>query len=95
MSTIEARLTDEVISEGVYPDESDEAVEVDEYWITSFGIDYDVEGYALGVSRKATLHFQGISVAYVWTIIKRASRFIESLLLSLPVPGIFLYRDKG
>jgi len=27
--------------------------------------------------------------------LKRASRFIESLLLGLPVPGIFLYRESG
>ena len=29
---------------------------------------------------------------YVWTL-KEASRFVESLLLGLPVPGIFLARD--
>src|SRR3990167_5452374 len=31
---------------------------------------------------------------YVWPI-KRASRLIESFLLGLPVPQIFLYRDKS
>jgi hypothetical protein len=30
---------------------------------------------------------------YVWRI-KQASRFIESLLMGLPVPGIFLFKDQ-
>jgi len=79
---------DEVI---LSADESDEAVEVDEYWITSFGIDYDVEGIVRRL-KNGDITFPGYQRAYVWTI-KRASRFIESLLLSLPVPGIFLYRE--
>ena len=72
-------------------DESDEAIVVDEYWITSFGIDYDVDGIVRRLE-KGDITFPGYQRAYVWPI-KRASRFIESLLLSLPVPGIFLYRE--
>ncbi len=72
-------------------DESDETVEVEEYWITSFGIDYDVDGVVRRLN-KGDITFPGYQRSYVWPI-KRASRFIESLLLSLPVPGIFLYRE--
>ncbi len=31
---------------------------------------------------------------FVWTFIQ-ASRFIESLLLGLPVPGVFLFKEQG
>lgn len=72
-------------------DESDDALEVDEYWITSFGIDYDVDGIVRRL-KNGDITFPGYQRAYVWSI-KRASRFVESLLLSLPVPGIFLYRE--
>ena len=75
----------------VSADESDERVEVAEYWITSFGIDYDVEGIVRRLE-KGDITFPDYQRAYVWPI-KRASRFIESLLLSLPVPGIFLFRE--
>lgn len=73
-------------------DNSDETVGIKEYAVTSYGIDYDVEGYV------RRLHSGDIVIPdyqrrYIWDQ-RRASRFIESLLLNLPVPGIFLYRDR-
>ncbi len=73
-------------------DDQDEAPDVSEYWITSFGIDYDVDGIVRRL-KKGTIDIPGYQRAYVWNI-KRASSFIESLLLRLPVPGIFLYRES-
>ncbi len=78
---------DEVI---VVADDRNETTDVREYWITSYGIDYDVDGIVRRL-KKGTIDFPGYQRSYVWPI-KRASRFIESLLLRLPVPGIFLYR---
>jgi len=70
----------------------DEDLEVPfKYAITSYGADFPVDGLVkrLGDKSIAMPEFQR---GYVWTN-KRASRFIESLLLGLPVPGVFLARE--
>ena len=64
------------------------------YSITSYGADFPVDGL---VSRLDEQN-KGITIpkfqrGYIWTT-KVASRFIESLLLGLPVPGIFLARES-
>ena len=82
---------DDVVVEGA--DDEDEAIDVAEYKITSFGIDYDVDGIVRRL-KKETIKRPEYQRAYVWPI-RRASRFIESLLLNLPIPGIFLYREHG
>ncbi len=73
-------------------DNSDETVGIKEYMVTSYGIDYDVEGYVRRL-QNGDIAIPEYQRKYIWDQ-KRASRFIESLLLNLPVPGIFLYRDK-
>jgi hypothetical protein len=62
------------------------------YDITSYGADYDIEGIVKRLERKDILipEFQR---SYVWKFTE-ASRFVESLLLGLPVPGIFLAREQ-
>ena len=61
------------------------------YSISSFGADYTVDGLIKRLEKKQIIvpKFQR---RYVWDI-KKASRFIESLIIGLPVPGIFLSRD--
>lgn len=62
------------------------------YNISSWGADYTVE---LIVSRMKRNIFEvpPYQRAYVWNR-KKASRFIESLLFGLPVPGVFLYEER-
>lgn len=62
------------------------------YNLTSYGIDFPVDGL---ISRynKEKIYLPIFQRNYVWNK-KQASKFIESLLLGLPVPGIFLYKDK-
>ncbi len=69
----------------------DESVAPVRYEITSFGIDFDVDGLNRRLQRGEII-IPGFQRNYIWNI-KDASRFIESLLLGLPVPGIFLSRD--
>lgn len=71
--------------------DSDDTVGAFQYDITSFGADYDVEGLVKRLNRGDIFipHFQR---EYVWNIAD-ASRFVESLLLGLPIPGIFLARE--
>lgn len=61
------------------------------YNISSYGADFSTEQHVKRMRSQAYIvpEFQR---AYVWTQ-KKASRFIESLLLGLPVPSIFLYKD--
>ena len=69
----------------------DESVAQIEYDITSYGADYDIEGLVRRLERDNIIvpNFQR---DYVWSQ-PEASRFIESLLLGLPVPGVFLARE--
>lgn len=61
------------------------------YEITSFGVDFDVEGLCRRLER-GEIAIPGFQRSFVWNL-RHASRFIESLLLGLPIPGIFLSRD--
>lgn len=62
------------------------------YSITSYGADYPVDGLVKRI-RDGSVFIPPFQRAYVWTL-RDASRFVESLLLGLPVPGIFLSRDE-
>jgi hypothetical protein len=83
----------------IYDDPVDERLLEDEdtveenlrYEITSYGADYDVEGLVKRL-RNGDAKIPDFQRGYVWPI-KQASRFIESLLLGLPVPGIFLSNE--
>ncbi|MCE2473163.1 MAG: DUF262 domain-containing protein [Anaerolineae bacterium] len=80
----------EVPIEGDYPDE---VVPVEQYTISGYGADFDVEGIVKRLIRN-DIEIPDFQRDFVWSK-NKASRFIESLLMGLPVPGIFLYREKG
>lgn len=61
------------------------------YAITSYGADYPVDSLVKRLREKDII-IPKFQRGYVWSS-AQASRFIESLLLGLPVPGIFLSRD--
>lgn len=74
----------------------DEAEEIDEeipykYAITSYGADYPVESIVQKLEKKAII-IPPFQRDYVWSHVD-SSRFIETLLLGLPVPGIFLSKE--
>jgi len=62
------------------------------YSITSYGADYPVDSLVQRLDKEVVFvpEFQR---KYVWTL-KQASKFIESLLLGLPVPGVFFAREE-
>ena len=77
--------------------ENGEATEPDEalafkYAITSYGADYPVDSLVKRV-KSEDVHIPLFQRNYIWPL-TRASRFVESLLLGLPVPGIFLSRER-
>ena len=63
------------------------------YSVNSFGSDFLVDGLIRRLKSEDIFrpHFQR---SFVWTL-PQASRFIESILLGLPIPGIFLYREDA
>jgi len=61
------------------------------YSITSYGADYPADSLVQRINNDS-IFIPPFQRAYVWNI-SQASRFIESLLLGLPVPGIFLSRE--
>jgi hypothetical protein len=75
--------------------------------ITAYGADYDVEGIVKRLKRKDILiptfdpemeqtesGIVGFQRRFVWRK-TQCDRFIESLLLGLPVPGIFLVKETN
>ncbi len=72
--------------------ESDTSVAVEQYAISSFGIDFDVEGLVRRL-RKDDIYVPPFQRNFIWSQ-RESSQFIESLLLGLPVPGVFLAKDR-
>ena len=71
---------------------SDDEVSVPiRYMITSYGADMPVDGLVKRLDRD-DIFVPEFQRNFVWTL-AQASRFIESLLLGLPVPGIFLFKE--
>lgn len=62
------------------------------YEITSFGADFLVDGLIRRLE-DGDIYRPSFQRNFVWTM-PQASRFIESILLGLPIPGIFLYREE-
>lgn len=83
--------SDEMTEPEVIDAAEDEVIDFT-YAITSYGADYPVDGLVKRL-REDSILVPGFQRRYVWTI-SQASRFIESLLLGLPVPGIFLSRES-
>jgi len=94
---IRAESTEEEVDEST-PDEVEDDTEKDEtvapvaYQITSYGADYDVDGIVKR-TKSGDIKVPDFQRNYVWTF-RQACRFVESLLLGLPVPGVFLAREE-
>ena len=60
--------------------------------ITSYGADYTVDSLVKRM-RGGAFTIPSFQRRFVWSQ-KHASRFIESLLMGLPIPSVFLYKEK-
>src|SRR5687768_4112804 len=72
-------------------DDDVEGVLAFHYSITNYGADYPVDSLVKRLLSQA-IYIPDFQRGFVWKL-PQASRFIESLLLGLPVPGIFLAKD--
>ena len=84
---LELNLTTQVVDES----ENDNTTPVVRYEITSYGADYVVSDFVSRLQRSDII-IPSFQRDYVWRL-PEASRFVESILLGLPVPGIFLAKD--
>ncbi len=83
----ELNLSTQVVDDS----ENDNTTPVVRYEITSYGADYDVAGFVARLQRDDII-IPSFQRDYVWRL-PEASRFVESILLGLPVPGVFLAKD--
>lgn len=72
------------------PEESD--APPNRYNVSSYGWDSDVEGLVKRLKR-GDIYVPGFQRGFVWNGPEK-SRFIESLILGLPVPNVFLAQDS-
>ncbi len=88
----------DVEDEAAEAEASPDALNVPRYTISSYGVDYPLDALYKRLTSRTDGELPDIFIpdfqrGYVWTK-RQADRFIESLLLGLPVPGIFLSRDE-
>lgn len=81
-----------LLSETNQENEDEDGVIPFKYSITSYGADYPVDSLVKRINN-GSICIPSLQRHYVWKL-EQASRFIESLLLGLPVPGIFLSKEK-
>lgn len=81
------------LEDGVVDEALLEPSEPVNFSITSYGADYTVDTLLRRMELEA-FYVPKFQRSFVWSQ-RHASRFIESLLLGLPVPGIFLYKEAS
>lgn len=79
------------LEEGVDDETLREDPGATKFSISSYGADYTVDSLVKRM-RGGAFRIPDFQRQFVWTA-KHASKFIESLLMGLPVPGIFLYKE--
>lgn len=79
------------LAEGIEDEAAKDEGGTKKFTITSYGADYTIDSL---VKRMKTESFRipEFQRRFVWSQ-RHASKFIESLLMGLPVPGIFLYKE--
>ncbi len=83
-------MTDDDWFEGDTPPEEEEG-QIDEYDLNSTPNDFNVLTIFSFIESGA-VKIPGFQRAYVWDV-RRASKLIESLIIGLPVPQVFLYEE--
>jgi hypothetical protein len=82
---IPTEITDQI------DDETESEILNYRYSITSYGADYPVDSIVKRIET-GVIFLPPFQRKFVWNI-KEASRFVESLILGLPVPGVFFSKE--
>ena len=94
----DANADDHILDEAEQSDAEQDIPGIERYEIGFYGTDYPVDALCKRMSSDDDAAAGDIFIpefqrGYIWTK-KQADGFIESLLLGLPVPGIFLSTDR-
>ena len=94
LPTLDEQMDEHVEDESVNSDADQEVGGVERYEISFYGADYPIESLCRRLvigdeGKSGDINIPLFQRRYVWTKIQ-ADRFVESILLGLPVPGIFL-----
>lgn len=84
-------ITENMDNDKDIEESEEEDIIPEKYSISSYGADYVVDMLVKRL-RSNDIYVPPFQREFIWNI-KQSSRFIESLLLGLPVPGIFLSKD--
>ena len=95
----DAQIDEGIDDEAVQSDVEQEVPGIDRYEIGFYGTDFPVDALYKRLSSaddeaEADIFIPDFQRGYIWTK-TQADRFIESLLLGLPIPGIFLSTDSS
>jgi uncharacterized protein with ParB-like and HNH nuclease domain len=85
------RKTSQLTLESIESEKNDYLSSIPEYRILTYPADFTLEGLNLKIINK-DIEIPGFQRKYVWKPYQ-ATRLIESFLINLPVPAIFLYKD--
>jgi uncharacterized protein with ParB-like and HNH nuclease domain len=72
--------------------QTEEAYSINEYEITTSPNDFNIKTM-YDFIKSGAINIPGFQRNYVWDI-KRASKLIESIIIGLPIPQIFLYQES-
>lgn len=81
----------EITLQRIKSEDDDVELSLRSYQIMTYPADYTLEGLVVKWS-KEEIKKEGFQRKYVWPI-ERASKLIESFLIGLPVPPVYLYED--
>lgn len=93
MADQEEQMDEPILEDTEIQEETDQEAEEhnERFEVSSYGWDVDVEGLVKRMNR-GDIFVPGFQRGFVWSGTEK-SRFIESLVLGLPVPTLFLARD--
>jgi uncharacterized protein with ParB-like and HNH nuclease domain len=86
------RTEDEELFEEIPSEEEDKEIDIASYKINTYGADYTLKGLSEKYEEDEIV-IPPFQRKYVWPP-KKASKLVESFLLGLPVPQIFLYKEE-
>ena len=92
MNTSEEKTTD-LDLEAIQSEEEDLDIDDALYEIRTLGADFSLELYSQKIDSKE-IRIPDFQRKYVWSV-KKASKLIESFLLGLPVPQVFLFQEAS
>ena len=93
MATPEEEKKSDLDLEEISSEEEDLDIDNAPYEIRTLGADFSLELYSQKIN-SGEIRIPDFQRKYVWPI-KKASKLIESFLLGLPVPQVFLFQEAS